>query len=325
MVLAVYPGQGSQQPGMGRFLWDNFKEARETYQEASDTLGFALEKMCFDGPESDLVLTENTQPALNATSVATERVLRSHFGVQISVAAGHSIGEYAAFVGAGVFSFPDSIRAVRIRGQAMQAAVPKGVGAMAAVMGLEPQQIENLCHFVSNSGKFGQVSPANYNAPGQIVISGHATAVTALGQVDLAEVFGPDAPKRMKLIPLQVSAPFHCALMAPAEQKMREVLGGIKFADAQYPILQNFTAQAESQAASLRENLIRQVSGSVRWQQSLAFAAEQGWLLAVEMGHGKVLQGLLKKIDPRFEVLGTNSLDDLKALERRLHAKGGSQ
>ena len=326
MQMLVFPGQGSQQPGMGRFLVDNFAEAKRVFEEASDALSLDLKKLCFDSSEQTLTQTENTQPALLVTSTATQVVLQEKWGVRPSLSAGHSIGEYAALVAAGSLPLAEAIRAVRVRGQAMQEAVPPGVGAMAAVMGLEPDQVQIICQYVNETQKkLGLISAANFNAPGQIVISGHAKSIQWLKDEFKPEMVWPEnGPKKMRLIPLQVSAPFHCALMKPAEEKMRSLLSEIQFQDAQFPVIQNFHAKAETQGPVLKENLIRQVSSSVLWMQSmheaLVLRTAKPWSFVIECGHGKVLQGLLKKIDPQFEVLGTSSLEELKILETRLGA-----
>lgn len=316
MFHLIFPGQGSQQPGMGRFLFDNFSLAKQTFEEASDAIKTDIKKLCFDGTEVDLALTENTQPCLLTVSTATQRVLTTQFGVKALAASGHSIGEYAALVAAGSLNFSDAVRAVKIRGQAMQSAVPVGKGGMVAVMGLDPAQVDHLCKWAMEKSKTGPLNPANYNCPGQIVISGSQTTIGWLKENFKVEEVFPDA-KRVKLIPLQVSAPFHCEMMKPAEDKMREVLTEIKFQDAQFPIIQNYTAQIHQGANDLRENLIRQVSGSVRWMQSMNLAQEKLWTTCIECGTGKVLQGLLKKIDSEaFKVFNTNSLEDIENIEK---------
>lgn len=320
MMTLLFPGQGSQQPGMGRFLFDNFKIAKETFEEASEALAQDLKKLCFDGSEADLGLTENTQPALLLVSTATQRVLRSQFGVKPVAAAGHSIGEYAALVAAGVFTFAPAMKAVRIRGQAMQSAVPVGEGGMIAALGLEPAQAQFLCDYVVKTSGFGPLSPANYNSPGQIVLSGSMKAIEWLRANFKPEIF-PEPPRRAKLIPLNVSAPFHCEMMLPAEERMRDVLSGMTFNTPEFKIVQNFTAQFESTANQLRENLIRQVSAPVRWTESMEQLKAAKFTTCVECGAGKVLSGLLKKIDPEaFTVLSTNSLEDLKLIEESLKA-----
>ncbi len=317
MFTLLYPGQGSQQPGMGRLFFDNFPLARQTFEEASDALNFNVKKLCFDGSVADLALTENTQPALLCVSTAIQRVVRTEFAVQVKSAAGHSIGEYAALVSAEVIPFAGAMRAVRVRGQAMQAAVPEGHGGMVAVMGLDPEQVEVLCKYVVKNSNESPLSPANFNCPGQIVISGSQKAIDWMKQNVKAELIWPTNTPRLKLIPLQVSAPFHCAMMLPAEEKMREVLTDLEFRDARFPIIQNFTAEAHANALELRENLIRQVSAPVRWMQSMETLKTRGESLCLESGTGKVLQGLLKKIDSEhFQVFNTTSLEDLEMIEK---------
>ena len=274
MMTLLFPGQGSQQPGMGRFLYDNFKIARETFEEASHALSFDLKKLCFDGAESDLALTENTQPALLLVSTATQRVLRAEFHLKISAAAGHSIGEYAALVAAQVLDFEAAMRAVRIRGQAMQSAVPVGQGGMIATLGLDPEQSQFLCDYVVKTSALGPLSPANFNCPGQIVLSGSMKAIEWLKSNFKPEIFA-EPPRRAKLIPLNVSAPFHCEMMSPAEDRMRAVLMEIPFKSPQFRIVQNYTAQFENSPDQLRENLIRQVSAPVRWTESMELVKKE--------------------------------------------------
>ncbi|KYG65252.1 malonyl CoA-acyl carrier protein transacylase [Bdellovibrio bacteriovorus] len=321
MFTLAFPGQGSQQPGMGRFLFDNFKIAQETFEEGSEALKQDMKKLCFEGSEADLALTENTQPALLLVSTATQRVLRNEFNLKVSAAAGHSIGEYAALVAADVIRFDQGMRAVRTRGQAMQSAVPVGKGGMVAVLGLEPDQVETLCNYVVKNSGVGPLSPANFNSPGQIVISGSQAAINWLKDNFKPEVIFADAPKRAKLIPLTVSAPFHCEMMKPAEDKMREVLTAMEFNKAAFPIIQNFHAKSETEGSVLRENLIRQVSAPVRWTQSMETLKAMGHSQIIECGAGKVLQGLLKKIDgDYFKVMTTTSMEDIKNIEDFLKA-----
>lgn len=316
MFQLIYPGQGSQHPGMGRFLFDNFPVAKQTFEEASDAISLDLKKLCFEGSEADLALTENTQPAILTVSTATQRVLRTQLDLKISSAAGHSIGEYAALVSANVLDFGKAVKAVKIRGQAMQSAVPVGLGGMVATMGLDPEQARKVCEYVVQKSGFSPLSPANFNCPGQIVLSGSQKAISWMKDNLKIEEVLPEA-KRVKFIPLQVSAPFHCEMMMPAEEKMRQVLSEITFQEAHFPIIQNFTAKTHTKAAELKENLIRQVSAPVLWMQSMDLAKSQGWNKCIECGAGKVLQGLLKKIDSEaFQVFNTTTLEDIENIEK---------
>lgn len=315
MFALLFPGQGSQQPGMGKFLAENFKIAKETFEEASDSVGVNLQKLCFDGSVADLALTENTQPCLLTVSIATWRTVEKQFGARGSVAAGHSIGEYGAMVATGAMSFRDAVRAVRIRGQAMQSAVPVGQGGMVAVMGLDEKQVEELCRFVVEKSKQSPLSPANFNSPGQIVISGSQKAIDWMKANAKSEDIWPTETPRLKLIPLTVSAPFHCEMMKPAQEKMKSVLAEISFQDAKIPIVQNLTAKTHTKANELRDNLVQQVSAPVRWMQSMATIKHLNQAKCLELGTGKVLQGLLKKIDSEFfNVFNTNSLEELETI-----------
>lgn len=316
---ALFPGQGSQHPGMGKFLWDEFKIAKETFEEGSDALGLDLRKLCFEGSESDLALTENTQPVLVLVSSVTYRVLKTEFGFAPKTAAGHSVGEYSAMVAAQAMDLTSALRAVRIRGQAMQQAVPVGQGGMTAVMGLEPKQVEALCQWGEKTTGEKPVSPANINAPGQIVISGKKSILEWMAANFKADVI-PGAT-RVKFIPLKVSAPFHCAMMKPAEEKMAQVLSESEFKNALFPIVQNVSAEPVTDAEALKQNLVRQVCAPVRWIECVQAIHNQGVNRAVEVGSGKVIAGLVKKISPEVNVFNLNSMDDLKAVEAAL--KGG--
>lgn len=310
----VYPGQGSQQPGMGQFLVDNFTPARLAFEEASEAIKIDLKKLCFSGSVSELQLTHNTQPALLVTSVATARVLATEFGLKPEISAGHSIGEYAACVVSQVLTLGDAVFAVRERGLAMQSAVPVGQGGMAALMGLTPEQAEQVCHYIRGQ-KVGWISCANFNTKGQIVVSGHQSAIEFLtNRFKNQDLWGEGV--KFKAIALSVSAPFHCPLMQPAQDKMQIILNGIKFNPANSPIIQNVHAQAETQAEPIRNNLITQISAPVLWTQTMAQFTAHDVTQVIEVGHGKVLQGLFKKADLPYvlEVKTTSSLEELKAL-----------
>lgn len=315
---ALYPGQGSQAPGMGRFLYENFKVAKLLFEEASDLLSTDFKKLCFEGGD-ELNLTANTQPALLLVSTCTYRAFQEVAGTIPMCAAGHSIGEYAAVVSTGSLRFSDAIKAVRQRGEAMQSAVPVGKGAMMAVMGLTPEQTAKFCKWAESKSGRTPLEPANFNAPGQIVVSGDAQAVEWAQQNFTKDIFAGEEIGRAKFIPLKVSAPFHCSLMKPAEEVMRNVLSELHFADSQVPVVQNFTATAETKGEALRQNLIQQVSGAVRWIECMQSAKAMSVTEFVEFGNGKVLAGLAKKIDAEFTVHSTNSLEELKALEAHFH------
>lgn len=319
MSALLFPGQGSQHTGMGKFLFDNFKVAKETFEEASEALSLDIKKLCFEGSDSELALTENTQPAIVCVSVATQRVVKELVPTKASAVAGHSVGEYSAMVAAEVLNFADAIKAVRIRGQAMQQAVPVGQGSMAAVLGLESEQVKTVCEWAVQTSGLGPLSPANYNSPGQVVISGSAKTIDWLKN-NFDPEKNPQLPKKLKMIPLTVSAPFHCEMMKPAEEKMKAVLNALPFKDAKIPVSQNFTSRLTYKAQDLRENLIKQISAPVLWTQSMIELRTQNLTTCIECGAGKVLQGLLKKIDPQFQVWTTTSLDEIKALEQAFKA-----
>lgn len=314
---ALFPGQGSQAVGMGKFFVENFKAARERFEEASDVLGQDFKRLCFDGPDNDLALTENTQPALLLASTVAFEVVRDTTGLPITAGAGHSVGEYAALVAAGTLRFADGMRAVRRRGQAMQRAVPVGHGSMCAVLGLSDEQAQKLCAWVETESGERPLQPANFNCPGQVVVSGSAKAISWMAaNFKPAELFAPDAPKA-RLIPLNVSAPFHCSLMKPAEDEMRAALMDLPFAPARWPVVQNFSATESTHPERLRTELIAQISGAVKWTQCMQKLHALGVRRAVEFGPGKVLSGLAKKIDSgKVATLNITSLQDLKNFEK---------
>ncbi len=309
-VAFLYPGQGSQSVGMGKYLFENFSEVKQLFEEASDAISVNLKKLCFDGPESELMKTENTQPAIVTVSIAVTQVLKNEFGVTPSTTAGHSVGEYAAAYAAGCLSVFDAIKAVKLRGRYMQDAVPEGLGAMAAFMGPSAEEVVRICEWVSKNSDMGILEAANFNAPGQIVISGHATALTWLEKnVDLI----PNKPARMKLIPLKVSAPFHCSLMKPAQLQMQDFLNGVTFTDPKINFIQNVSAEISRTKIQVKDLLVKQISSPVRWIECTEKIKALGATELVEVGSGQVLKGLTKKIWPEFEKFrSTNNLDDLK-------------
>lgn len=321
MLTLIFPGQGSQFPGMGKFLWDNFKMAKESFEEASEALSLDMKKLCFDSSEADLALTENTQPAILNVSIACFRVLKSQMNLQISALAGHSVGEYAALVAADSLPFSTALKAVRYRGQVMQSAVPVGVGGMAAVIGLENSIVDEICKWTLENVPLNVapkiLSAANYNCPGQVVISGSKACIDWLKENYNPPEDKTHFPKKLKMIPLNVSAPFHCAMMKPAENKMRQFLANAEFLDAKIPVSQNFTSRLTYKKEDLKENLIRQVSAPVLWTQSMLELKNQNLTQFIECGAGKILQGLLKKIDPSFQVWTTQDLNEIKDLEAK--------
>lgn len=316
MWAYFFPGQGSQSPGMGQWLFNEFALAKHVYEEASDALKLDLKKLCFEGPEDELQKTENTQPAILATSIAYQRVLNHLIDIKPQLAAGHSIGEYAALVSAGVMPLAQAIVAVRERGLAMQSAVPLGKGGMCAVLNLEDQEVQAICQWATQESGLGLIEAANFNTPGQVVISGIQATLDWLQQ-NWPNYQGPGAGKKARWIPLKVSAPFHCSLMKPAEERMAIVLDSIPFENAQWPIMQNFTAEATSEAAILKQNLIKQISGTVRWTESVQKAVAMGVKKGIELGHGQVIRGLNKKITADLEMTTIQSLEDLKNFEKQ--------
>ena len=285
-VAYIFPGQGSQAVGMGKDLFDNFAAAREVFEAADDALGFSLSDMCFSGDESDLQLTANTQPAILTASVAAYRAMKSEGFARPDFVAGHSLGEYSALVAAGVLDFADAVRTVRKRGTYMQEAVPVGVGAMAAILGLDVATVEAGCAEAAQ----GQVcSPANMNSPSQVVIAGNAEAIDRA-----CEILKERGAKRA--IKLNVSAPFHCALMMPAQERLEADLKELKYSSFASPIVHNVDAAANDDPANVCERLTRQVSSPVRWLQSVKKMSENGVEKFVEIGPGKILTGLVRQI-----------------------------
>ena len=291
MWAALFPGQGSQQIGMGQFLFDNFKTAKTLFEEASDTLSLDFKKLCFNGDEKELALTHNTQPALLLVSTCYSQVLQEVSPIDFKFTAGHSVGEYAALVHSKVLKFSDAIRAVRKRGQEMQSAVPVGQGGMVAVLGLDSEQVNKMILWSKEKSQLGPIECANFNSPGQIVISGDKQALDWLVSNLDKEIFSP-APRRLKLIPLKVSAPFHCSLMKPAQDAMQTFFEDIVFSNAETPVVQNTIASAETDPNNIKVNLTQQISSSVNWHPSIDWMSSQGVEKYLELGHGKVLSGL---------------------------------
>jgi len=296
-LALLFPGQGSQSVGMGKSLSEASGPARTVFEEADRVLGFSLSKLCFEGPEEQLRLTANTQPAILTHSIAALADLRARFPEKLEgavFAAGHSLGEYSAGVAAGAFSFADAVALVRARGTFMQEAVPAGVGAMAVIVGLEPAAVEEACR---EAAQGETVAPANYNSPEQTVIAGHAAAVARASEGCLAR-----GAKRA--IALPVSAPFHCALMSPARDRMKPLLEATVFTDAAMPVVTNVDAAPETSGEKLRDALVRQIDSPVRWVETVQRLAREGVDRALEIGPGNVLAGLVRRIDKSIKVEG---------------------
>lgn len=332
-MIALFPGQGSQSVGMTKTLYENFSIAKQTFEEASDSIQINLKKLCFEGPESELVLTENTQPCLLTASIAAFRVAESEFEFKPKAAAGHSLGEYSALVAAGAIPLSTAVSWVKERGKAMQEAVPNGQGSMAAVMGLEDDMIQKLCTRATQEAESKRkssetsfsvpalVEPANYNTFGQTVISGSADAIQEAVNLISSEDFSGG-----KIIPLSVSAPFHSKLMKPAREKMAQIFARTpedqKPKSLNCPYLPNRTARITQEASLVLELLVEQIDHPVLWKQTLLTFIEHGYLKGVEFGPGKVLQGLAKrtarakKVD--FPVLSFGEADGMNDLEKFL-------
>ena len=286
-IAYIFPGQGSQTVGMGKDLFDNFTAAREVFEAADDALGFSLSEMCFSGDEADLQLTANTQPAILTASIAAYYAARAEGLPEPDFVAGHSLGEYSALVAAGVIEFADAVQTVRKRGTYMQEAVPVGVGAMAAILGLDVATIEAGCAEAAQ----GQVcSPANINSPSQVVIAGNSEAVDRA-----CEILKEKGAKRA--IKLNVSAPFHCALMMPAQERLAGDLSGLEYGEFAFPILHNVDAEVNTDHSAVRDRLTQQVSSPVRWLHTIENMSASGVEKFIEIGPGKVLTGLVRQIN----------------------------
>ncbi len=305
----LFPGQGAQVVGMGKELFDQSPAARRVFEEADDALGFSISKLCFEGPDEDLMLTKNTQPAIVTMSIAALAALREKLPELPTPAyvAGHSLGEYSALVASEALELADAVRLVHIRGQAMQEAVPAGVGGMAAIMGGDNEAVEQLC---KDAAAGEPLSPANFNAPGQIVIAGTKEAIQRAA--DLAKDRG------LKAIILKVSAPFHCALMKPAAEKVQAALADIQVKPPQIPLVANVDAQVHDSADEISGLLVRQVDSAVRWEHSVQLMVEQGVDQALELGPGKVLTGLARRINKSLKVKNIGAPDAIDAVSEFL-------
>ncbi|MEA3464624.1 MAG: ACP S-malonyltransferase [Thermodesulfobacteriota bacterium] len=301
MLAFVFPGQGAQYTGMGKDLSEDFAVAREVFEEANDALGFNIAKLCYAGPAADLQLTTNTQPAILTMSVAALRVVQQETGLMPDFVAGHSLGEYSALVASGTITFADAVCLVRQRGAFMQQAVSVGVGAMAAILGIDIELLEKVC---LEAAQGDVVSPANYNSPGQVVIAGHSAAV------DRAIALAKENGARKAML-LPVSAPFHCALMLPAGQQLKVVLDEINLNTLNIPVVTNVEAVANSDCLRVKDLLISQVSAPVCWDRSVRYMIDQGVEEFIEIGPGKVLSGLIKRID---RSVATQNVGDVKSL-----------
>ncbi|HEV8140864.1 MAG TPA: ACP S-malonyltransferase [Pyrinomonadaceae bacterium] len=307
-IAYIFPGQGSQSPGMGRELADKFPAARQIFEEADDALGFALSTLCFNGPAEELQLTENTQPAILATSVAVLRAIESEGFPKPDFVAGHSLGEYSALVAAGSLSLSDAVKTVRARGRYMQEAVPVGTGAMAAILGSDVETVNAACAEAAQ----GQVcSAANINSPGQIVIAGDAAAIDRA-----IEILKARGAKRA--VKLNVSAPFHCALMKPAQEHLTANLDALQFDDLATPLVTNVDAKPIKTGAEARDSLVRQVSQPVRWLESVEFLSSHGVQTFIEIGPGKVLSGLVRQINRELRCLSVEDDSSLRATREAL-------
>jgi [acyl-carrier-protein] S-malonyltransferase len=313
-IAFLFPGQGSQKVGMGADLASEFAAARRVFEEADEALGFALSRMCFEGPEEELRLTANTQPATLATSIAALRAFQSECSITPELAAGHSLGEYSALVAAGALKLGDALRAVRERGRLMQEACPPGHGAMAALIGLDLAAVREVCEEASTSDETAVA--ANLNAPGQIVVSGHAGAVRRA--LEAAKARGAGAS-----VELKVSAPFHSPLMRPARDGMVPILDRLPVGPLEFGVIANVTAQVNRDVAQVKPLLLEQITGSVRWEESMATLAAAGVTETIEFGAGRVLGGLMRRINRNLKVRSAEDAASVRATIQALAAAAG--
>ena len=300
-IAFIFPGQGSQFVGMGKDFYDNIPGAKNLFEEANEVLGYDLANICFNGPEETLKLTENTQPALLVHSTMALKIIREN-GINSLLAAGHSLGEYSALVAAGALKFRDAVRLVRLRGQFMQEAVPVGIGSMAAIIGLPSEIIQDLCERVTSDSNL--VQPANLNSPVQTVIAGHKESVDQV----LNDALAAGAKKA---IMLPVSAPFHSALMKPAEIKLQKELEDTKFYDLSFPVINNIEAKPITKGIEARESLVKQVCSPVRWSETMQSLLEHEINTVIELGSGKVLCGLMKRFNKSVNCYQVGDKDSL--------------
>jgi len=308
-VAFLFPGQGAQRVGMGAELAREFAAARETFDEADEALGFKLSRLCFEGPEDELRLTANTQPATLATSIAALRAFEAEYGVKAEIAAGHSLGEYTALVAAGALEFAAALRAVRERGRLMQQACPPGEGSMAALIGLDLAAVREVCEQASHEGQIAV--PANLNASGQIVIAGHAAAVKRA--IEIAKERGAGMS-----VELKVSAPFHSPLMQPARVGMEPVIEALKVNTLRFGVIANVTAEVNRDPERVKPLLLEQITSPVRWEESMARLGASGATSALEFGAGRVLAGLMRRINKGFKVRSVEDPGSLRAAGQAL-------
>ena len=307
-IAFVFPGQGSQFVGMGKDFYDHYPEARNLFEEANEILQYDISRICFDGPEDTLRLTENTQPALLIHSIMALKILREN-GINSVLAAGHSLGEFSALVAAGALKFQDAVRLVNLRGKFMQEAVPVGIGSMAAIIGLPIEKIQELCERVSSNSNL--VQPANLNSPVQTVIAGHKEAVETVSKDALTA-------GAKKAVVLPVSAPFHSALMKPAEIKLQKELEATEFYDLSFPVINNIEAKPIVKGNHARESLVKQVCSPVRWCETMQCIVDQEIDSVIELGSGKVLSGLMKRYNKTINCYQVGDRETLANLLRAL-------